>query len=540
MSAARPPEAERIDPRAADAASRRAPTADVALLLEGTYPFVAGGVSSWVHQMLRGFPDLRFAVIFIGSRREDYTGIKYDLPSNVVHFQQHYLYERHEAPKVKARAGDAAMFDQVARMHEYFRAPLANAADAPLVGELSDQLHTKLSMEDFLYSMESWDYLRTQFDRFSADPSFVDYFWTVRIMHAPIWRLANIRESMPRVKLFHTVSTGYAGLLGAMCRRKFDRPLVVSEHGIYTKERKIDLFAAQWIHDNRSLFERDTTEISYFRQLWIRFFEAIGRSAYDAADHIVALYEANRQRQIADGARPERTRNIPNGIDIMRFEAARAARPATVPKVLCLVGRVVPIKDVKTFIRAMRTVVNRMPDAEGWIAGPYDEDEAYAEECRGLIESLGLGGRVKLLGLQNVVELLPRVGVLVLSSISEALPLSILEGYAAGVPTVCTDVGSCRQLVFGGAPEDQALGAAGVVVGIADAQALANAALGLLADPTAWQRASDAGRARVQRYYADRMMFGAYRELYAEALARPLPAPAPAAAGAGAATRAER
>lgn len=41
-----------------------APIADVGLLLEGTYPYVSGGVSSWVHQIINGFPDLTFALLF--------------------------------------------------------------------------------------------------------------------------------------------------------------------------------------------------------------------------------------------------------------------------------------------------------------------------------------------------------------------------------------------------------------------------------------------------------------------------------------------
>jgi len=42
----------------------------------------------------------------------------------------------------------------------------------------------------------------------------------------------------------------------------------------------------------------------------------------------------------------------------------------------------------------MRRVVNRMPEAQGWIAGPADEDPAYAEECRNLVDSLGLSDNV--------------------------------------------------------------------------------------------------------------------------------------------------
>src|SRR5262249_2534881 len=155
---------------------------------------------------------------------------------------------------------------------------------------------------------------------------------------------------------------------------------------------------------------------------------------------------------------PARTRNIPNGINLPAFAALRALRPAQAPPVLCLIGRVVPIKDVKTFVRAMRTVVNRLPEAEGWIAGPEDEDPAYAAECRSLVDGLGLAGKVKFLGFQKLPELLPKIGLVVLSSISEALPLVLLEGYAAGVPAVSTDVGSCRQLVHGLDDEDRALG----------------------------------------------------------------------------------
>lgn len=494
--------------------------ADIGLLLEGTFPFVAGGVSSWVNQIIRAFPEYRFACVFIGSQPEDYGDMKYALPDNVVHLETHYLRTPHHLPKIKPHDGDVETFARVEELHDYLRSPARDRFDSALFERVFAELFKggKLSEQAFLYSRASWDYTTKQYRRFSTDPSFVDYFWTVRAMHQPLWLFARIAENLIPVRAFHTVSTGYAGFLGALLKRRSGRPLILSEHGIYTKERKIDLFQSEWIKDSRNLFHRNPAEISYIRRLWIRFFESLGRVCYDSADIITALYEANRQRQIADGADPARTRNIPNGVNLQRLAPLREKRPATTPPVLCLIGRVVPIKDVKTFIRAMRIVANRLPEAEGWIAGPTDEDPEYGRECMNLAASLGLADRVKFLGFQKIDDILPKIGVMILSSISEALPLVILEGYAAGVPTVATDVGSCRQLVYGFGEDDAALGASGRVVRIADPQALADASLELLTDHAAWRAAQQAGIRRVEKFYTQELMFERFRDVYREAL----------------------
>ena len=497
--------------------------ADIVLLLEGTFPYVSGGVSSWVNQIIRAYPDYTFAIVFLGSRREDYGKPKYELPANVVHVEEYFLYDDLTSPgEPTARAGDPEAFRLSAELHEKFKQ--LNSTDEALKS-FRDVARAmlpggKLTLDDFLHSEESWEIICDRYRRFCTDPSFVDYFWTVRIMHQPLWLLARIAQNLIPVRALHAVSTGYAGFLGALLHQARGVPLILSEHGIYTKERKIDLFKSEWIRDNRNVFQRDPTELSYFRKMWMGFFEWMGRFCYDAADPIIALYEANRLRQVADGADAARTFNIPNGISLPRFTPLRALRPASPPPVLCLIGRVVPIKDIKTFIRAMRRVVNQMPAAEGWIAGPEDEDRAYAQECHDLVRSLGLENHVRFLGFQKVDDLMPKIGLTILSSISEALPLVILEGYAAGVPTVSTDVGSCRQLVEGLDDADRAIGPSGAIVNIADPQALADAAVALLADGEAWQAASRAGIARVERYYTDHMMFDRYRQVYAGAFAR--------------------
>lgn len=496
------------------------PVADVCLLLEGTYPYVRGGVSSWIHQMVTGLPEVSFSIIYLGGSADSCKLKHYELPANVLHFEEHFIEACWKAPEVKPRKGNPKCMAKVMEMHEHFH--LEGSSIPP---DLADDVMSmivddeSLSRENFLYSEVSWQALTEGYATYCTDPSFVDYFWTMRSMHAPIFLLAEVARKAPRARLIHSISTGYAGLLAAFLKRRWQVPFVLTEHGIYTKERKIDLSQASWIRDTTDPVSEGTLlDMGYIRRMWIRFFEQAGRLAYQAADPIIALYEGNRERQIADGAKVDRTRVIPNGINLEEFADALAQRPSEIPPVVGLIGRVVPIKDIKTFIRAMRGVISKMPDAEGWIIGPEEEDQAYAEECRHLVSGLGLEGQVKFLGFHQVASILPSLGVMVLTSISEAQPLVILEAYAAGVPVVATDVGSCRELIEGGSEEDRELGVAGAVVEIADPQATTRAILALLQNPERWQQAQQAGLRRVSGFYTRDLMYQRYRQLYTQAL----------------------
>jgi glycosyltransferase involved in cell wall biosynthesis len=499
---------------------KNAPIADVCMLLEGTYPYVRGGVSSWIHQLISGLPEVSFSIIFIGGAPASYGEQQYKMPANVVHFERHFLETAWQTDDAAPRPGDRKRVAKVREMHQCF-----HRLGAEVPSDLADEVMAMigdgkgLSREDFLYSQASWEAITEGYETYCSDPSFVNYFWTLRSMHAPIFLLAEIARNAPRARVVHSISTGYAGLLGAFLKRRWECSFILSEHGIYTKERKIDLAQASWINDRPdSVGEGLSAEVGYIRRMWIRFFEQAGRLTYQAADPIIALYDGNRLRQIADGAQAERTQVIPNGISLTAYRDAMEQRPVGIPPVVGLIGRVVPIKDIKTFIRAMRGVVSSMPDAQGWIIGPDEEDASYAEECRSLVASLGLQEQVKFLGFQNISAIMPSLGVMVLTSISEAQPLVILEAYAAGVPVVATDVGSCRELIEGGCADDVALGSAGETVAIADPQASAQAILNLLQNPQRWQQAQQAGLHRVTRFYTETLMFERYRQLYASAM----------------------
>ena len=499
----------------------------VCMLLEGTYPYVRGGVSSWVHQVITGLPELRFALVFIGSRRADYGEQRYVLPSNVVKLEQHYLEDAFSASEPRKLSAQPRRFANVRGFHEQL-AVAAGRRQCPISGlgalraqseALLSELGAEggLSLDEFLYSPCSWEQMRVAYLERDERAAFVDYFWTLRFMHGPLFQLARIARTVAEAGAYHAVSTGYAGFLGMLLQRRRRRPLILSEHGIYTKERRIDLNQADWFeHLHEGAAEAGSS--AGLRELWISYFESLGRLTYSAADPIISLYAGNRERQLRDGARPERTRIIVNGIDAARFAAARKQRSAEVPKVVGLIGRVVPIKDVKTFIRALQHVCAAIPDVQGWIIGSSEEDPSYGAECEALVHSLGLAGRVRFLGHQDVREILPQLGLLMLTSISEAQPLAILEAFAAGVPCVATDVGACREEIEGSSAADRALGLAGRVVPFADARALADAAIELLSNLQSWRACQRAGLARVERFYTQQRMLDEYSCVYRTAL----------------------
>jgi len=495
--------------------------ADVCLLLEGTFPYVRGGVSTWVKQIIEGLPELSFSIIFLGAQESDFATPAYEIPKNVIHVECHSLLNVQAEP-VKSqkqwfrRASKKQVFEVNDDLHESLRE--GKVDDETLKG-FAEIMGGKepITEHDLQHHRRAWESIRKQYMEAPEGLDFNHYFWTVRSMHSPLFVLSAIAENAPLARRYHSVSTGYAGFLGALLKKRTGRPLLVSEHGIYTKERELDLAQVNWIPEEYDPFRVGLNDqMSYLRQVWIRFFKSLGHMTYAAADEVFTLYEGNRLRQIKDGAEESRLRIIPNGVAIKPYSAVRRAVDAPVPPVIGLIGRVVPIKDIKTFIRAMRVIRATLPNAQGWLIGPEDEDPAYTEECKRLAESMDLQDAVLFKGFQKPVEMFPQLALSVLTSVSEGQPLVVLEGFAAGIPAVTTDVGSCSELIFGVGEADKALGAAGAVVPMASPTEFAAAVLTFLQDRDAWQAASEAGAKRVETYYSDDQMITAYRDVYSK------------------------
>jgi glycosyltransferase involved in cell wall biosynthesis len=490
--------------------------ADVALILEGTYPYVAGGVSTWVHQILAAYPERRFALLHIGPHPGAYEKPRYTIPPNVstlaeVHCRgavptaRRYA-QRIDPPRVWRKREPSRVLGAIRRLH------LDDKVDDQLLSDLSS---SDLSMNEFLHGDATFDLLRNElYERVSPRGPFMDFFWHFRAMHIPLLRL--LAAPCPDASIYHAVSTGYAGLMGAVASVRTGRPLFVTEHGLYAREREMELSRARWIKD---INDRP----SPLRRFWSHYFRMLSRIAYHRATRLVTLSEANRTKQLADGAAPEKIIVVPNGVSHGSANAQPAlppARPERAPRPdtgkphlkVGFVGRVVPIKDVITLIRAC-ALAREHVDLEVHIIGPQDEDPSYAKRCFAAVESFGLGDVIQFLGPKNVADLYPTYDCVLLTSLSEGQPLVMLEAYAAGVPVIATDVGACRELIEGG-DSDRDLGPSGIVTRVANPPATAAALVELARNPDLREAMGKAAFARVNRRYQLHQVVASYESLY--------------------------
>ena len=399
------------------------------------------------------------------------------------------------------------------------------ANDLAKVMVMLTELRGQTSLEKFFNSPAAWQIVQDMYRREMPNGSFLNFFWAWRALLGGL--LAVLEFPMPKAKVYHSISTGYAGVFAARARIETGRPSLLTEHGIYTNERRIELLMAEWVADTIDKgHDLDDPRLD-LRDLWIQAFEAYARTCYEAATSVVTLYRDNQGPQRLLGAAEDKLKVIANGIDPKRFEALAVAGEDVRPTI-ALIGRVVPIKDVKTFIEAAHLLSASVSNLRAWVIGPTDEDADYHKECVALVAEYKLENTVLFTGTVNIMDYLPQIHVMVLTSLSESQPLVVLEAGAAGIPFVSTDVGSCREIIEGAAGEQPAFGHGGAITHLAAAGEIAAACERLLAD-AAWRRqAGDALKARVTAHYTSVLAAAAYRDLYADLCAA---APQPSQGG---------
>jgi len=463
----------------------------VCLICEGSYPFVMGGVSSWIQMILNTFTDVEFVIWTIATNEKEMNEFKYTIPQNVVEIKKIYLTNDKFEPskrKVKLSKADKSILrslilDDIDRINwndvlAFFKSHKNNLVEilmSPAFFEIAVELYNK-------------SYDRTVFS---------DFLWNIRSMYFPL--VSVLSTGMVKADIYHSVSTGYAGVLGAVASFVNDSPLILTEHGIYTREREEEIIKSDWVD-------------GAFKEIWIEFFYKLSHIAYSSASEVVTLFETNKTLQIELGCPKDKIRIIPNGIDVARFEKLRPRNDSTKEFInIGVVARIVPIKDIKTMLLAFDIAKSRIPNARLVILGPYEEDLEYYNECLSLIKELNIQD-VYFEGQVDVFNYLSDFDIMLLTSISEGQPLAVLEGMAAKLPQICTNVGSCQELIFG--KSDDLLGKAGLIVPVMNIQKIAEAIIELSNDPKLRVLMGQAGFERVKKYYQKTDFLNSYRDLY--------------------------
>ena len=466
----------------------------ICVILEGCYPYVTGGVSSWIHQYIQAMPQHEFVIWAIGASSEIRGKFKYTLPDNVVEVKEVFLGDALKLVPAPKRYRFTR--EEIRCLYDFFN---CSNPDWEMLFHMYAQ--KRIAPISFLQSESFLNILTELCEKEYPYTAFSDLFHTVRSMLLPV--LYVLSSGVPKADLYHSIATGYGGILARLGSYTNHVPYLITEHGIYTREREEEIIRSGWVDPA-------------FKKLWVKFFYMLSDGAYEKASKITSLFAGAMRIQIDMGCDPDKCTYIGNGIHYENFSGIpQKAENGYVD--IGAVLRIAPIKDVKTMIYAFADLKKRVPNARLFIAGPEDDPE-YAQECYDLVRQLKVQD-ITFLGTVSVTEWLGRFDFTMLSSISEGMPLSVLESFGAACPVITTDVGCCKELVNQVAPDDD-LGPAGYCVPPMHVQAMTDAMARMALNPAERRQMGLNGRKRVEKYFLHEDMIRRYQGVYDEVIGK--------------------
>ena len=254
----------------------------------------------------------------------------------------------------------------------------------------------------------------------------------------------------------------------------------------------------------------------YFGQRESAVYLGIERALARITTRIVAITSGQKADLVDLGIAPSsKIVEIPLGLDLDHFRELPAREAALsalgLPRegrYVAIVARLVPIKDIPTFLRALALVTESLPDVRGLVVGDGPEREAVER----LAQNLGLERRCRFLGWRaDLPNVYAASDVVALTSLNEGSPVSVIEAMASGRAVVATAVGGVPDVVSE---------ATGILVPVGDHRGFADAVVSLLRDPDRRAELGRKGReVAVRRFASDRLVADIDR-LYIDLLGR--------------------
>lgn len=467
------------------------------MITEGTYPYAVGGVSSWCEAVIGRLETIEWDILPIvaGGKRMHQN---FELPPNARLLRPIALWSEDRPPRRMPRPRNEPGISIPAQLVgglmpwqgdiEGLTDALVRCRERPQA--VRREFRSRETWEEYLRALD--DVLR-ETDEESQPAPIYDAIEAARLYQTLYWVARTAAVPTPPCDLLHVTAAGWAMIPALVDKALHDRPLLLTEHGVYVREAYLASV-------------RDASASPGERHFATRLALGLTRAAYAAADMIAPVTEANGDWERNLGVDPAKIRVIPNGLDA----AGERTDPPNVGKVIAM-GRIDPLKDVQTMLLVADEVTRRMPEArfEYW-GPPTAGQEMYAEACKRMHQRLGLGERFRFMGRTSDPHGVIRGGDMVLmTSISEAMPMTLLEAMAQGRPTVATSVGGVPGVLRG----------CGIVAPPGDVHAIATAIVTLLRNPDLAATLGRRGFERLHRRYTLQRCVEAYHGLIDELIA---------------------
>ncbi|HEX8169079.1 MAG TPA: GT4 family glycosyltransferase PelF [Thermoanaerobaculia bacterium] len=417
----------------------------VLMTTEGTYPYSAGGVSTWCDALLRNTPDVRWTLLPL--MMNPHIEQQFHPPDNVRKVLDVPLWGIEEPAEFNPDVAFAQLYDRkrnttaaaieqtfVPLLRQLVRVICDDPGDSATFGRVLTSLEDYFRTYDYNASFKSRAAWRAFRETVEASthmdaPTIFDLTECLRWLYH---FLIVLTVRVPKTSVTHATAAAFCGIPCITAKVRHGTPMLLTEHGVYLREQYLFL----------SRFRR----LFFCKQFLLNLITAVARANYYWADIVAPVCHYNTRWEVAQDTPPGKIRVIYNGVDPEIFAAS--------PKLhgdphIVATARIDPLKDIETLLRVAARLKTTHPRATFTVHGAV-ADEAYYRRCLALRRHLGVEETVRIgSATDDVVGAYREADVVLLTSISEAFPYSVIEAMSCEKAVVASDVGGVGEALEG-------------------------------------------------------------------------------------------
>lgn len=487
------------------------PKLSVMLILEGTYPYNGGGVSTWAHILCNQIQNSDFALYSMNANYESKT--RFELSSNVKHNIQLPLWTPDEPNDYQSYGTE---YYKIVGKKEWTNSDIVNSKFIPIFKKLLHFIHQDSNqniaiLDRIIYDLwlyfENYDYKKTlqhylvwrtycsiiaQYSKSDNNPEASLYDLTIGMRWIYRFFIPLSVSNVPNVDVSHLTLSGFTLIPALIAQYKYGSAIMLTEHGVYIRERLLAINSSGYPY--------------FLKNLLIKLSENIARLVYYKANAIVSVNKFNSKWEKMYGATENKIHVVYNGIDPDKFKPRpKPDHLKNIPTVVAA-ARIFALKDILTMIKSCAVVRDKIPNVQYLIYGDNKTVPEYTKKCTNLIAELQLENNFKLLGSKPNPHLFFCEGdISILTSISEGFPYTVIESMSCGIPVVATDVGGVSEALNSDC---------GILCKPKDAQQIGESVIKLLKNNDLRQSMSKKARERVLNEFTVDKFINGYEKIY--------------------------